>query len=299
VKKNQTAQSAPLDNCDFGEAEKFLVALDPTTISFSYQVFDDVKERRDLRLARIFHRSLADHALMLASLNRRGAGVFVCINATDLIGRSARNISQLRAVWQDDDSGWQGEFPLTPSIVVSTSPRKFQRLWFCDDLTLDQHRAVQERLAASFGHDPQASGVSRMLRIPGFRHMKNPDNPHLVQLIGGNRRRFTAAEILAAFQPIRRPTARAWRPRSDDDERVRVALMSIPTETMDRWQWVQIGMALKAHLGDGGLELWDAWSRRSERYDRKGLERTWRSFRRGGVSIATVFHYAKEYHHAA
>jgi hypothetical protein len=95
------------------------------------------------------------------SLNRHGAGVFVCINATDLIGRSARNILQLRAVWQDEDSGCQGEFPLTPSIVVSTSPRNFQRLWSCDDLTLDQHRAVQERLAASFGHDPQASGVIR------------------------------------------------------------------------------------------------------------------------------------------
>ena len=75
--------------------------------------------------------------------------------------------------------------------------------------------------------------------------------------------------------------------------------MTIPTEAMDRWNWVQIGMALKAHFGDGGLELWDAWSRQSEHYDRRGLERAWRSFRRGGVTIATVFHYAREYHRAA
>jgi putative DNA primase/helicase len=68
---------------------------------------------------------------------------------------------------------------------------------------------------------------------------------------------------------------------------------------MDRRRWVQIGMALKAHFGDSGLELWDAWSRQSEHYDRKGLERTWRSFRRSGVTIATVFHYAREYRRAA
>ena len=53
--------------------------------------------------------------------------------------------------------------------------------------------------------------------------------------------------------------------------------MSIPTEAMDRWKWVQIGMALKAHFGDNRLELWDAWSRQSKHYDRKGLERVWRS----------------------
>ena len=129
--------------------------------------------------------------------------------------------------------------------------------------------------------------------------MKRPDAPHWVQLIGGNRRRYNAAEILAAFRPIERPPARTWRVRSDDDERVRAALMSIPTEAMDRCKWVQIGMALKAHFGDSGLELWDAWSRQSQHYDRKGLERVWRSFRRGGVTIATVFHHAREHCRAA
>ena len=129
--------------------------------------------------------------------------------------------------------------------------------------------------------------------------MKHPNAPRIVRLIGGNRRRYNAAEILAAFQPIERPPARTWRARSDDDERVRAALMSIPIEAMDRCKWVQIGMALNAHFGDSGLELWDAWSRQSQHYDRKGLERVWRSFRRGGVTIATVFHYARERRRAA
>jgi hypothetical protein len=281
------------------EAEQFLMDLDPTTDLFTIQVFDDMSERRDPRLAQIIHGSVAQHASELARLNARGAGIFVCVNATDFKGRGTAHITQVRAVWQDDDYAWQGAFPLPPSLVVSTSPGRFQRLWICDDLMFDQHRAVQERLAVSFGHDRQACGVNRVLRLPGFLHMKNPDAPHIVRLIGGNRRRYNAAEILAAFQPIERPAARTWRPRSDDDARVRSALMSISTEAMDRRRWVQIGMALKAHFGDSGLELWDAWSRQSEHYDRKGLERTWRSFRRSGVTIATVFHYAREYRRAA
>jgi hypothetical protein len=280
---------------NFGEAEEFLVALDPTTNRFSFQVFDDSKQRRDPRLARIFHGALADRAAELASLNARGAGVFVCINATDLRGRGTHHVTRVRAVWQDDDHGWQGEFPLAPSLVVSTSLGRFQRLWLCDGLTIDQHHAVQQRLAASYGHDPQACGLNRVLRLPGFWHSKNPTFPHIVRLIGGNRGRYHAAEILAALPPIARSPARIWHPHSNDDERVRAALMAIPTEAIDRRTWVQIGMALKAHFGDSGLELWDAWSRQSEHYDRKGLERTWNSFRGSGVTAATIFHLAREH----
>jgi hypothetical protein len=128
------------------EAVQFLFDLDPTADRFTFQVFDDLKKRRDPRLARVIHGSLAKRVSELASLNARGAGVFICINATDLKGRGARHIARVRAVWQDDDLCWRGTFPLPPSLVVSTSPGRFQRLWLCDDLTIDQHRAVEERL---------------------------------------------------------------------------------------------------------------------------------------------------------
>jgi hypothetical protein len=159
------------------EAEQFLMDLDPTTDLYTIQVFYDMSERRDPRLAQIIHGSVAQHASELARLNARGAGIFVCVNATDFKGRGTAHITQVRAVWQDDDYAWQGAFPLPPSLVVSTSPGRFQRLWICDDLTFDQHRVVQERLVASFGHDSQACGLNRVLRLPGFWHMKNPDAP--------------------------------------------------------------------------------------------------------------------------
>ena len=45
---------------------------------------------------------------------------------------------------------------------------------------------------------------------------------------------------------------------------LRSALYSVSPE--DRDTWVEIGMALKSELGDGGFALWDAWSRQSDRY---------------------------------
>ena len=280
------------------EAEEFVVAVDPTTNCFTFQTFDDEKKRRDRRLARIFHGPLANHAAELTGLNVRGAGVFVCINATDLKGRGTRHITRVRATWQDDDDGWRGAFPLPPSLVVGTSPGRFQRLWLCDDLTIDQHRVVQERLAASYGHDPRASDPSRVLRLPGFLHMKDPNAPHVVRLIESNRRRYNAHQILATFPPIKMPlvaASRAWRPRCDDDQRIANALQRIPAE--DREVWLRVGMALRGHFGDVGRTIWDEWSTTSQKYDPRTQERVWKSFRGGGVTIATIFHLARERAH--
>ena len=94
-----------LVDLNFQDAEQFLLALDPTADCFTFQTFDDLKDRRDPYLARIVHGGLAEVAALLASLNARGAGVFTCINATDLKGRSLGHITRIRAIWQDDDHG--------------------------------------------------------------------------------------------------------------------------------------------------------------------------------------------------
>ena len=75
---------------------------------------------------------------------------------------------------------------------------------------------------------------------------------------------------------------------------LQAALYSIPAD--DRDTWVQVGMAIKSELGDGGFDLWDSWSRQSDRYKGADARAVWRSIkgRYNGVSIATLYHMAKE-----
>ena len=40
-----------------------------------------------------------------------------------------------------------------------------------------------------------------MLRLPGFWHMKNPNAPHLVRVVGGNRRRYNSLKFLTPSRP--------------------------------------------------------------------------------------------------
>jgi len=58
--------------------------------------------------------------------------------------------------------------------------------------------------------------------------------------------------------------------------------------------WLQIGMALKAEMGDAGRALWDGWSRRSEKYDERDQYRTWKSFDGHGINIGTLFYLAQQ-----
>lgn len=291
---------------DLRVAADFLTALDPDADAFTLAAFDDAilpsgkkRGRQDLCINAL-HGGLDQLAPRLARLNAEGAGIFVMINKGDGRWRSDANVVGIRAVWQDDDRAWHGRYPLVPSLVTNTSPGRLQRLWLCGDLTAGQHRAVQMRMAASHGHDKGASGLSRVLRLPGFWHMKQPDNPHFVRIIGGNRQRYSAAEVIAAFPCVERSPAvppHTWRPQLDDDQRIRNALQRIPAD--DRETWWRVGAALKSHFGESGRVLWDEWSGTSKKYDPKTQDRVWRSFRRGGVTIGTIYHLARERARAA
>jgi putative DNA primase/helicase len=62
----------------------------------------------------------------------------------------------------------------------------------------------------------------------------------------------------------------------------------------DYHQWIEIGLALKASLGEAGFALWDRWSMRSGKYP--GTDATakrWATFQPTGISVGTVFELAK------
>lgn len=81
-----------------------------------------------------------------------------------------------------------------------------------------------------------------------------------------------------------------------DRAEVRRALALI-TDSDDRDQWLKIGMALHAEFAgsDEGFDLWSHWSRQSLKFDERDQGQKWKSFRRSGVGIGTLFEIAKAY----
>jgi putative DNA primase/helicase len=92
----------------------------------------------------------------------------------------------------------------------------------------------------------------------------------------------------------RAETSAASVPASNERTKIESALLSISAD-LGYDEWVKIGMAIHATLGEGGFAVWDYWSSKSLKYaGSKTCEAHWRSFKpRGGITSATIFKMAR------
>src|SRR5262249_48020545 len=72
-------------------ARDFLVRLGGDSTKFTFQTFGD-GENKTRGLAHIIHSDFESACDRLLMLNEKGAGIFVCVNETDLKGRSTENV---------------------------------------------------------------------------------------------------------------------------------------------------------------------------------------------------------------
>jgi hypothetical protein len=59
-----------------------------------------------------------------------------------------------------------------PTIVISTSPGKYQVLWRVKGFNFERQELTLKQLAINFGGDTACTDCNRVIRIPGFRNAK-------------------------------------------------------------------------------------------------------------------------------
>ena len=122
------------------------------------------------------------------------------------------------SVWADFDNGKPSAVPLAPSIVVGTSPGKFQAQWLldspCPDLALVER--VNQSIAHGYGADPNACDIARVLRLPGFMNLKYPDLPRSSLLVCRPEVRYSIEMVETAF-PMTQTVGRVFPQRNSGD----------------------------------------------------------------------------------
>ena len=167
---------------DRAEAACFLALLDPTTTRFTFQTFDDDKERKSKALARVLNGTLDEHFAELTRLNNLGAGIFVTICETNLRGRLATDIVKVRLLFSDYDNGVpQSQDGPQRYIIVQSSATGRHEYWRPNGVGLDAFTPTQELIAKRFGGDPKVKDLPRVMRLPGFWHRKG--KPFMVRII--------------------------------------------------------------------------------------------------------------------
>ena len=146
------------------------------------------------------HGTLERHAGALDAANRAGAGVFITVNETNLHGRKASDVVRVRAVFADfDGAPLPDAFPLDPHVIVESSPGKWHVYWCCS-IPNDRFRGTQLTIAKQFGSDRVVIDLPRVMRLPGFWHMKGVPFRTRIRKLSGHAA-YSDEQIFAAFPP--------------------------------------------------------------------------------------------------
>jgi len=149
----------------------------------------------------------------LDELNQSGYDIFVTINETDGKDIKCANITRVRALFADFDGSPLSNLdriPLKPSFTVNTSPGKHHAYWLIDDCPLDQFKPMQQKLAQILDSDPAVCDLGRIMRVPGFYHLKG--DPFMVTIDCPEQvNRYSFADMknaLSRLAPLNEMTAR-------------------------------------------------------------------------------------------
>jgi hypothetical protein len=171
---------------DKAMARRFLQALDPAVAYHSFRSFSDTPYTRQGGadpLQRAIHGTLDACWRRLVALNRIGAAIAVTVNQSNGHGRRAQDIRRVRALFLDDDRGWDPYcFALTPHIQVITSQGHNHYYWLVRDIDPLEFASYQRRLAGRYGGDARVCALNQAMQLPGFWRRKRVSRPRLQQL---------------------------------------------------------------------------------------------------------------------
>lgn len=144
------------------------------------------------------------------SLNDQGWGVFFTVNSFGGERRVETNLKKIRFFFIDYDDGSKEEmlaaiesFELVPSWLVETN-KGFHCYWKCEEdfvkeNRIEEYKDLLENLVDHFGADQNGKGVTRILRVPGYYHHKDPSNPFLIREVFKCDEKYTAEQIAKAI----------------------------------------------------------------------------------------------------
>jgi AAA domain/RepB DNA-primase from phage plasmid len=135
-----------------------------------------------------------------------GASIYLAMNTfpATLIGhktgRTQENVVHVRAVQADVDFNGGATLDAIkssdqvppPSIIVESSPGKFQGIWLVDDISKVDAKPLMQAIAATFNTDSAVAEVARVMRVPGFVNRKYPTAP-VARTVSQSNARYTRA----------------------------------------------------------------------------------------------------------
>ncbi|HRQ13050.1 MAG TPA: DUF5906 domain-containing protein [Promineifilum sp.] len=292
---------------DYSQAHAYVAALtglDPSSAVIDVRMLHDTDKSVPGIPRRGTLPSLWDE---IVQWNNNGYGVFVNMNELDGNGRELPNVKSCRthAIDLDNVSAPQNYERATqavpaPSFAVQSSPGKFHVYWPVQPYNDHaRYTIIQRKLRTVFDGDKKIIDASRILRLPGTLHCKNPASPHLVTCwaLAGYGQRYAPEALEAALASVQLDLTDPGMVRHDlghpdlaapSLEWLKYALWQIDPNSLDRAEWISITSAFKQsgwmHATEEQLyEMWAEWCSHYAKDDKGENLKQWNSIRQTQV----------------
>lgn len=122
--------------------------------------------------------------------------LYYCPSTFKRTRRMQQHANRSRFAWVDIDNGNPNDFDPPPTILIETSPGRFQGLWRLEEfVSREDAEAISKALAYQFGGDRNGWSSTKLLRIPyTVNHKPAYDHP-VVRLVRQENRCVSAAAI--------------------------------------------------------------------------------------------------------
>ncbi|KQV73020.1 VapE domain-containing protein [Rhizobium sp. Root1220] len=289
---------------DYSQTATYIHALTGEPVETAQVWFRAIHDIDKSVPARKFYGTLAQHWQELCAHNTSGYGVFVNINAfsATVQTHNLTDVGYLRAHVIDLDNPLSSQQNYEraaasnppPSFAVQSSPAKFHCYWVTQNYQgNERYTTLQRKLRQVYDSDRAIVDPTRVLRVPGFLHMKNPVTPHMVTTwpLAGAAWRYTIEQMEAAYQHVNVIDGQGGRHKLGDVELsapslewLRFGLSLIDPNELPRHEWVSVTAAFKQagwrHADEPTLfEAWSQWCGRFLGNDDVENLKQWRSIR--------------------
>lgn len=198
---------------DINQARHFIKCLTGNADSVvTFQSFYDPKgQKGPADIAQVWHSTINDSLAFIDYKQQQLAGIYVCINGTDLKGREIYNITDLRVLFVDHDGMAEPAWQLPPHFTQQrdeTHGHGFFKI-IAGDLSHDEWSILQKHIALYYGTDEQVVDPCRVARLAGTLHLKNPQQPAVYKIVRDN------TDVLPAYTPDQIRQAHPLSPEKD------------------------------------------------------------------------------------
>jgi len=145
----------------------------------------------------------------LLSLNKKGAGIFFTPNTFRDNKRKTETLKAIEWLYVDMDDGEKDEMkiaiemsPIKPTLIIETKKGFHVYFKVNGQFELAKWDGVIRSMIQFFRSDKAAKDVCRVLRVPGFYHLKDLTDPYEIKIVSLNKESYTQEQLVKAFPPV-------------------------------------------------------------------------------------------------